>query len=221
MKLNSELVQKGASLFGVALKDDQLMKFFRYCELLLDFNQNFNLTAITNPDEVASKHFVDSLACALVVDLNGISSIADIGSGAGLPGFAIKIACPSVRLVAIESIGKKAKFLEVLTSELKLDNVTVLNIRAEDVPGLYSKMRDSFDLATARAVGKMDMLLEYSKPLIKPGGSLVLWKGRDEAARLPHDLPMLKKKGFEFVKAIPYKIPLWELERFVIHLVRL
>ncbi len=221
MKLNTELVQKVASLFGTALTDAQLGKFFRYCELLLDFNQKFNLTAITNPDEVASKHFVDSLACALAVDLNETTSIADIGSGAGLPGFAIKIAYPSVKLVAIESIGKKAKFLEVLTSELELDNVVVLNVRAEDVPGLYPEMKGSFELATARAVGKMDMLLGYAKPLLKPGGSLVLWKGRDEVARLPHELPMLKKKGFEFVGATPYKIPLWELERFVIHLVRL
>jgi len=180
-----------------------------------------NLTAITNPDEVVSKHFVDSLAINLAMDMSARKNLIDIGSGAGFPGVAIKIAFPATEIVLVESIGKKTFFLEELMHKLGLPGISVLNIRAESIPQVRPEYGNHFEIVTARAVGNLQLLLSYAKPLLAPGGSLVLWKGRDDISELPSMLPKIEKLGFSLIKTIPYKIPLWHLERFLVHLERL
>lgn len=221
MKINPDLLIKGAKGFGISLGEKQVGAFSKYCDFLLERNRLVNLTAITNPDEVVSKHFVDSLAINLAVDMSLRKNLIDIGSGAGFPGVAIKIAFPATEIVLVESIGKKAFFLEELMHKLELPDISVLNIRAESIPQLKPEYRNHFEIVTARAVGNLQLLLSYAKPLLAPGGSLVLWKGRDDISELPSMLPKIEKLGFSLIKTIPYKIPLWHLERFLVHLERL
>lgn len=221
MTFDKEQLKKGAMLYGIALSDDQALQYETYCSFLLETNQKFNLTAITNPDEVISKHFCDSLAARLAIDFNQVASIVDIGSGPGLPGFAIKIAFPHLKLTAIESIGKKALFLKELTQKLGLTETMVINDRAENIIKDNPEFIGSFDVATARAVGDLSLLLDYAKPYLKKYGTLLLWKSRDEVAELPSKLRLMRKSGFELSKTYPYKIPLWQLERFLIELIRL
>ncbi|HNW31673.1 MAG TPA: class I SAM-dependent methyltransferase, partial [Caldisericia bacterium] len=133
-------------------------------------------------------------------------------------GVAIKIAFPATEIVLVESIGKKAFFLEELIHKLGLPGISVLNIRAESIPQLKPEYRNHFEIVTARAVGNLQLLLSYAKPLLVPGGSLVLWKGRDDISELPSMLPKIEKMGFNLIKTIPYKIPLWHLERFLVYL---
>jgi 16S rRNA (guanine(527)-N(7))-methyltransferase RsmG len=211
----------GAMQYGIALSDSQLDMYQTYCEFLLETNKITNLTAITNPDEVVSKHFCDSICARLAVDFMEVRSLVDIGSGPGLPGFALKIAFPHLKLVAIESIGKKARFLQDLTVLLKLESTKVINDRAENLIKIYPEFIGSFDVATARAVGNIAMLLDYAKPFLKKGGKLLLWKSRDEVAQLPSMQKQIRHAGFDIEKTYPYKIPLWELERFLVSLARL
>lgn len=221
MTFDKEQMKKGAMLYGIALSDLQAQQFETYCKFLLEVNEKFNLTAITNPDEVVSKHFCDSLAARLAVDFSQVTSLVDIGSGPGLPGFALKIAFPHLKLTAIESIGKKAGFLKELTFKLGLTETIVINDRAESIIKDNPEFIGSFDVATARAVGNITMLLEYAKPYLKKYGTLLLWKSRDEVAELPSMLKQLRRSGFELSKTYPYKIPLWQLERFLVELIRL
>lgn len=216
MKINQEMLKKGAASFGVALSDFQLEQFSAYNDFLMSWNAKINLTAITNPEEVVSKHFVDSIAAHSVFDLSGSPNLVDIGSGAGFPGFALKIAFPGIKLTAIESIGKKARFLEQLTAELNLENVRILCIRAEDATKQLPELSSSFDVATARGVADVKLLLRYSKPLLAKGSSLLLWKGRDEIATLPGQMTLIESEGFCIHSTKPYRIPLWELDRFLI-----
>ena len=197
MKINQELLLQGASDFGIALDEKQASAFSQYCDFLLERNRMMNLTAITNPDEVVSKHFVDSLAINLIVNMASQKNLIDIGSGAGFPGVAIKIAFPATEIVLVESIGKKAFFLEELMHKLELPDISVLNIRAESIPQLKPEYRNHFEIVTARAVGNLQLLLSYAKPLLAPGGSLVLWKGRDDISELPSILPK-RENGFTY-----------------------
>jgi 16S rRNA (guanine(527)-N(7))-methyltransferase RsmG len=221
VNIDRNILKSGAALYGVALSDVQLDKFEKYCSFLLETNQKFNLTAITNPDEVTSKHFCDSLAARLVVDFAGARNLIDIGAGAGLPGFALKIAYPNLALTAVESIGKKARFLEELSDVLELENVVVYNERAENVIKTHPECAGKFDVATARAVGNIEMLLGYAKPLLRKSGTLLLWKSRDEVAELPSLQKLIEHLGFQLAKTYPYRIPLWSIDRFLVELIRL
>jgi 16S rRNA (guanine(527)-N(7))-methyltransferase RsmG len=216
VKINKELLKKGAASFGVALSDFQLEQFSLYNDYLMSWNAKINLTAITNPDEVVSKHFVDSIAACAILDMSHSPSLVDIGSGAGFPGFALKIAFPGIKLTAIESICKKVRFLEKMTVELNMENVRILGIRAEDVPKQLPELVSTYDIATARGVADVKLLLRYSKPLLAKCSSLLLWKGRDEIATLPKQMTLIESEGFCLHSTKPYMIPLWEVERFLI-----
>jgi 16S rRNA (guanine527-N7)-methyltransferase len=222
LTINKEMLREGVAQFGVTLSDFQLNQFEQYYQLLIEWNKKFNLTAITNPDEVVSKHFVDSLSSRyfLPSELDD-SKIVDIGSGPGLPGVALKIAFPEINLLLIESIGKKARFLETLISHLDLKKTKVINTRVEGIPSLYPEYVSAFQFATARAVGRLLWLLELSAPLLAKDARLLLWKGRDQIAGLPKIVNEIKKRGFELVETKPYRIPLWNLDRFLVCLKRL
>lgn len=216
MKINKEMLKKGAAAFGVALSGFQLEQFSIYNDYLIFWNTKINLTAITNPDEVVSKHFIDCIAANSICDFSSSTNLVDIGSGAGFPGFALKIAFPEIKLTAIESIGKKARFLEQLTAELDLNNVGILNMRAEDAARQLPELASSFEVATARGVADVKLLLGYSKPFLSKGSSLLLWKGRDDIATLPGQMTLIESEGFCLHSTKPYRIPLWELDRFLI-----
>ncbi len=173
----TEKFLEGLSKLNLALSDQQLEQFLRYQQELLDWNTRFNLTAITDPEEVQIKHFLDSLSLLAVYD-EPQTDLLDIGSGAGFPGLALKIARPEWNVTLLEATGKKVTFLRHMIEALQLEGIVAVQGRAEELAH-QEAYRAKFDLVTARAVASLSALLEYSAPYCRVGGSIVLPKKGD------------------------------------------
>ncbi|MDR1563792.1 MAG: 16S rRNA (guanine(527)-N(7))-methyltransferase RsmG [Oscillospiraceae bacterium] len=169
-----ELIEKYC---GDYVNADMLPKFQRYGELLAEWNEKINLTAIKEPKEVVIKHFIDSLALLRYVELPENSRLIDVGTGAGFPGVPIKIVRPDVNLTLLDSLNKRISFLQALTQELGAE-AQCLHARAEE-GGRLPKLRESFDIATARAVANLRELSEYCLPFVKIGGAFAVMKGSE------------------------------------------
>jgi 16S rRNA (guanine527-N7)-methyltransferase len=167
----------GLGQLGLSLSDQQLTQFVRYQQELLDWNTRFNLTAITDPEDVQIKHFLDSLSLLAVYD-RPQADLLDIGSGAGFPGLALKIARPEWNVTLLEATGKKVTFLRHMIETLHFAGIVAVQGRAEELAH-QEACRAKFDLVTARAVASLSALLEYSAPYCRVGGSIVLPKKGD------------------------------------------
>lgn len=174
-----------SAALGVALDDEMLVRFARYRELLLTWNDRFNLTAIREPDEIERRLFLDALAMVPALDrivtsvterTQRAARLVDVGSGAGLPGLALKIARPEIEVTLIDATAKKVAFLDAVIAELALPAARAIHGRAEQL-GQDSVYRGQFDVATARAVASLPILLEYAVPFLTVGGSALLPKG--------------------------------------------
>lgn len=152
------------------LSEMQIGKFEEYLSLLLEWNEKFNLTAITDKDQIEEKHFIDSIILKKYVSLKG-KTLIDIGSGAGFPGIPLAIIEPDLKVTLLESNGKKVSFLKEVVSKLSLTNVEIVQGRAEELGA-----REKYDIVTARAVKELNVLLEISFYLLKVGGSFVAYK---------------------------------------------
>ncbi len=157
----------------------QLGQFRRYFEILVEVNQVMNLTAITEEEAVAIKHFADSLTLIPYVEKFGAKSLVDIGTGAGFPGVPLKIACPDLQVTLIDSLEKRVGFLNRVIEELGLTGICAVHARAEDA-GRDVQYRSQFDMAVARAVAPMNILAEYCLPFVRKGGHFVAMKGPAE-----------------------------------------
>jgi 16S rRNA (guanine527-N7)-methyltransferase len=173
-----EILKSGAKELGIYLDELQLDAFDTFTKLLLEWNARFNLTRITDPSEIAVKHFLDSLSLLKFVDVPVGSSVVDIGTGAGLPGVPLKIVRPDLDVTLLDSVRKKLTFVQALVSELKLSGVELVHGRAEDV-GRAPAYREQFDFAVSRAVAKLNVLSELCIPFCRVGGSFVAYKGAD------------------------------------------
>ena len=158
------------------LSKEQISKFIRYLELLLEWNEKFNLTAITDKDEIEEKHFIDSIELIKYFDVKN-KTLLDVGSGAGFPGVPLAICEPSLKVTLLESNGKKVSYLKEVVKELKLENVEIIQGRVEEL-----NQREKYDIVTARAVKELNILLELCFYLVKVGGTGVAYKssGADE-----------------------------------------
>ena len=164
-----------AALFGLTISAEQVVLCERFADTLIQRNTSVNLTAITEPVDIAHKHFLDSWTAFGARRWTGRERVIDIGSGAGFPGLALRIAAPAIRVTLVESVGKKARFLEEASATLGLSDVEVRNERAE---ALARERRERYDVATARAVGTLGQSLEYLLPFVRIGGDAIVWKGR-------------------------------------------
>ena len=162
-------------LFGIELSELQKNQFNRYYDLLIEWNDKINLTAITDKKDVIKKHFEDSLSITSVIDMNDIDSVIDVGTGAGFPGIPLKIVFPSLKLTLLDSINKRINFLNTVVDELGLSDVTALHGRAEEI-GRNASYRESFDLCVSRAVANLSTLSEFCLPFVKIGGYFVSYK---------------------------------------------
>ena len=158
---------------GIEITKEQEEKFEKYYQILIEYNSKFNITAITEKEEVYKKHFIDSI---LGVDKFDVGKLIDVGSGGGFPAIPIKIMKEEIDLTLLEATGKKCEFLKAVVRELDLKNVTVINGRAEDIAREESK-REKFDMCSARAVARLNTLLEYCMPFVKVGGKFISFKG--------------------------------------------
>ncbi|MGD8604801.1 MAG: 16S rRNA (guanine(527)-N(7))-methyltransferase RsmG [Anaerolineales bacterium] len=180
-----ELWRQAKDWAGIELSPAQCEAFDWYQTTLMEWNERFNLTAITAPDEIEIKHFLDSLTCLLVMEKNPTGKLIDVGSGAGFPGLPLKIAVPSLQVTLVESVGKKADFCQHVVDKLELGEVEVINARAEEI-GQVADHRGAYDWAVARAVAAMPVLVEYLLPLLKLGGKAVIQKGETGPAETHH-----------------------------------
>jgi 16S rRNA (guanine527-N7)-methyltransferase len=167
-----------AERIGVRLTQSQLADCERFADLLIERNTTVNLTAITEPLAIARKHFLDSLTALAVRRWTGRERVIDVGSGAGFPGLALRIARPELRVTLVESVGKKARFIEEVVGALAVDGVEVRNARAES---LVEEKRATYDVGTARAIGTLGAVMEYLLPFLRVGGDAIAWKGRLDA----------------------------------------
>ena len=169
-------VRTATKAFGIALNEEQIECFNIYYQMLLKWNEKMNLTAITDPQEVAVKHVVDSLSAVDPSVFTKNVHAIDVGTGAGLPGVAIKIYCPSIHIVLLDSLQKRINFLQNVVSELGLSNVECVHARAEEA-ARQKEYRERFDVAMARAVARLSVLAEYTLPFVRVGGVLLALKG--------------------------------------------
>lgn len=184
----------GATQLGYPLSQDQLSQFDRYLSLLLEWNQHINLTAITDPVDIQTRLFLDSLSCVVATGDLSNQTVVDVGSGAGFPGLPLKILFPQVELTLLESVAKKARFLEEACQLLALPSVNIVVARAEWM-GQNTNYRESFDWAVARAVAPLNVLVEYLFPLCKVGGHILAQKGRNAKAEVEGALSAINTLG--------------------------
>ena len=169
-------IKEQANKLGYLLNIEQQEKFYKYMNLLNEWNKKINLTAIEEPKEIITKHFIDSLSILGYIEES--EKVADIGTGAGFPGIPIKIAKSSIEMTLIDSLNKRIGFLNEVIKEIELNNIEAIHSRAEET-GQNKKYRESFDIVTSRAVAKLDVLVEYMLPLVKVGGKCICMKGPD------------------------------------------
>ncbi len=197
----------GAQQFNLCLTQAQLSAFERYSQELITWNERANLTRIVAPEEIAVKHFLDSLSvCLALPDLSAPLSVIDVGSGAGFPGLPLKIALPDIRLTLLESTGKKTAFLQHIVEVLGLTGVTVLTARAEKA-GQEVTHREQYDVAVARAVSSLPVLAEYTLPLVKAGGRVIVQKGQSPAAEVKDASRALGILGGQVGQILPVTVP--------------
>lgn len=176
--MNKEAVEKFKKIlseYGYLLSEHQFEQFIKYYELLVEWNERMNLTAITEFEEVLLKHFADSLSIIKVIDLNTVSSLIDIGTGAGFPGIPIKIMYPDLNVTLLDSLQKRIGFLDEVISVLKLDKINTIHGRAEDF-AKPDKLRESYDICVSRAVANLSSLTELCLPYVKVDGSFISYK---------------------------------------------
>lgn len=211
------LLLAGARQLDISLSPEQLAQFARYRELLLDWNQRVNLTSITDPQEVLSKHFLDSLACVLAIPSERWQeplTLLDVGSGAGFPGLPLQIVFPHWQITLLEATGKKVRFLEAVNAELKLQ-ARAIQGRAEELAH-DQQHRARYDLVTARAVAALPTLLEYCLPFCRPGGLVIAPKKGEISAEVEQGKRAAAKPGGRFIEARPFSLPGLEDQRTLV-----
>ncbi len=209
------LPTQSKTLLGLQLSTRQVELFALYEKELLEWNEKFNLTAIRKPEEIRSKHFLDSLTCLLGFHIPKPWKMIDIGTGAGFPGIPLKIAYPHLRLTLVESVGKKADFCRHMVELLQLEKVDVLQARAEDL-GHITGHREAYDLAVARAVAALPVLVEYLLPLVKVGGRMIAQKGESAPAETHSAEHAIRVLGGRVHQITPVVLPGVADERYLV-----
>jgi 16S rRNA (guanine527-N7)-methyltransferase len=201
--IDKERLQKKCSTWNITLRGGQLDALDRYAQMLVEYNQKVNLTAITAPEGIEDRHFADSLLFAAQPEVQG--SLVDVGTGAGFPGIVAKIYKPELQLTLMEPTGKRVAFLEYVCGELGLSGVEFAKERAEEAA--RKKWREQFDIACARAVAAMPALCEYCLPLVKPGGVFFALKGPDAAEECTAAAGAIRKLGGQYAGTRAFTLP--------------
>ena len=192
-----------SGLAALNLPVEGIPALVRYGDLLIETNKVMNLTAITDPEDVATLHFLDSAALLTLESFSG-KSVVDVGTGAGFPGLPLRVLEPSIRLTLLDSLNKRIQFLETVCRELDLPDVACVHARAEE---FAAEHRETFDLAVSRAVAALPVLSEYCLPLVKVGGRFIAMKGPEADAEAKAAANALKKLGGRYEETRQFTLP--------------
>ena len=208
--------QRGLDELNLTLTETQIDQFLKFYELLVEWNKVMNLTGITEYEEVVSKHFLDSLLMVKAYDMSKVSSLIDVGTGAGFPGIPLKIVFPEIKCVLLDSLGKRIKFLDEVVDNLGLNHIELIHGRAEDL-AKKEGYRENFDLAVSRAVANLSSLSEYCIPFVKVGGAFVPYKSGNIEDELKTSKKAIGILGGKFLECKELTLPDTEIVRsFVI-----
>ena len=209
----SNIIKREINEIGITLSQEQIEKLIKYMHLILEWNKNINLTAITDEKEIITKHFVDSLTSSKWIKEH--SKVIDCGTGAGFPGIPLAILRDDCQFVLIDSLNKRVNFLNEVIQLLKLDNVSTLHIRAEELAS-NRNYREVFDIAISRAVANMSTLLEYLIPFCKIGGTAICMKGANIENELENSKNALRILNSKIEKIDSFYLPFTEYFRNII-----
>lgn len=208
-----KVFKKYSKKLDMEINDNQIDKFYKYMEILLEWNQKINLTAITDYEEIILKHFIDSLTIAKYIDKN--SYLVDVGTGAGFPGIPLKIVREDIRIVLLDSLNKRIQFLNEVINQLDLKNIEAVHSRVEEF-GRNKKYREKFDIVTSRAVANLSTLSEYMIPLVKVNGKCICMKGKDIEQELQDAKNAINMLGGKVVEKVEFQLLDNDINRSII-----
>lgn len=213
MESLQELLKKGTSTFGYELPESQIEQLLRYKDILKEWNEKMNLTAIEEDRDIIIKHYIDSLSILPYME-NKKLSVIDIGTGAGFPGIPLKIAFDHLEVTLLDSLEKRVKFLNEVINDLKLKKINAAHGRAEDF-GVKPEFREKYDIAVARAVAALPVLLEYCLPFVKTGGLFIAMKGSN-TEEIENAAKALEILGGKIEGIKEFTLPFSDIKRNVI-----
>lgn len=200
---------------NIKLNETQLNQFNRYFELLVEWNEKINLTAITEEKEVYLKHFFDSISPSFYYNFTKVETVCDVGAGAGFPSIPLKICYPHLKITIVDSLNKRINFLNELATQLELTNVNFVHSRAEDF-GQQRENREAYDIVTARAVARTNVLSEYCLPVCKVHGQFIAMKGSLVDKELAEANNAINILGGKVKKEITFTLPIEKSDRSIL-----
>ena len=206
-----DLLVNGSKQLGIDLSTKQVEQFMKYKELLQEWNQKMNLTAITEDEEVITKHFLDCMTINKAIEMDNQKTVIDIGTGAGFPGLVIKIAFPHLKVTLVDALKKRLNFLEVVINELGLTGIECIHSRAEDL-GKNKIYREGYDICASRAVANLAVLSEYTLPFVKIEGYLIALKGQKLDDELEQGKKAIEILGGELEEVVHTGVPFTDLD---------
>lgn len=206
-------LQKQCKALEIEVEDKKQEQFYCYMELLQKWNENINLTAITEPEEVLQKHFVDSLTIMSYINKN--EKIIDVGTGAGFPGIPLKIAKEEVEITLLDALNKRLNFLNEVIQTLELSKIETVHLRAEEA-GKNKDLREKFDVSVSRAVAPLSVLVEYLLPLVKINGICICMKGSNIEEEIANSKKAIEILGGKIEKIEEFTLPDSDVKRSII-----
>ena len=210
--MDYQILEQKLGELGIKQDQNQLERFHKFYQLLIEWNKVMNLTGITEYEDVVEKHFVDSLSIIKAIDLSGIHTVIDVGTGAGFPGIPLKIAFPHLRVVLLDSLNKRKKFLDEVISQLGLTEIRTIHGRAEEY-ARKEEYREQFDLCVSRAVANLSTLSEYCLPYIQVGGIFVPYKSGEIDDEVEQSKKAVRILGGNIKEVMKFELPGTDIHR--------